>query len=235
MSQFNQLSTREWEVIEQLLQGKSNKLIAASLNITVSTVEFHLKNIYEKFNVSSRLELVLALWKATEKVDLTELGYSTVDSMEDSVENGRKQSTYPYGRIRRTMRLYRIVLVACIIVIIAPLMSLIIHKALNPESIIIWRGIITWLLPAAAILILLWFLFRMSFRSLTILASILLLGLIGIGNVNQTRSGLVFTFLDLRYWLAPYFVGAGGILIAAWYRTREPDLDRPDTEQTFSE
>jgi len=49
MTQNNRLSNREWEVVELLLQGKSNKLIAGALGISVRTVEFHLKNIYTKF------------------------------------------------------------------------------------------------------------------------------------------------------------------------------------------
>ncbi len=228
MTEFNQTSTREWEVIEQLLQGKSNKLIAASLHISVSTVEFHLKNIYEKFNVSSRLELILALWKATGKMDIKELGYSTVDSMEDSVENVRKQSTYPYGRIQKTMRLYRIVLGACAITIILPLVLLFIQTIRAPEAIIIWEGIILWLIPAAAILFLLLFLPRTSFSSLAIFASLLFLGLLFTGYVYNLRTDYIFSFIDLRFWLAPYLLGAGGILIAARFRSREPDLGRAD-------
>ena len=48
-----QLSKREMEVVELVLQGKSNKQIASSLVISVRTVEFHIKNIYAKFHVSS--------------------------------------------------------------------------------------------------------------------------------------------------------------------------------------
>jgi DNA-binding CsgD family transcriptional regulator len=61
MAQFNQLSKRERDVAKLLLEGKSNKLIALSLGISESTVEFHLKNIYEKCRVSSRTELILKL------------------------------------------------------------------------------------------------------------------------------------------------------------------------------
>ncbi len=60
----NQLSEREKEVVRLLLQGKSNKLIALSLGISVRTVEFHLKNIYAKFQVNSRIELILKLGHA---------------------------------------------------------------------------------------------------------------------------------------------------------------------------
>ena len=87
MAQFNQLSKREREVAKLLLQGKSNKLIALSLGISNSTVEFHLKNIYAKFQVNSRIELVLKLGNFTGKVEIEKLGYSIVDEMEESTEN----------------------------------------------------------------------------------------------------------------------------------------------------
>ena len=59
------LSKREKEVLKLVLQGKSNKQIALSLAISVRTVEFHLKNVYAKFQVSSRIELILKLGHAT--------------------------------------------------------------------------------------------------------------------------------------------------------------------------
>jgi len=61
MDEFTGLSKREKEVVKLLLEGKSNKLIASSLHITENTVEFHLKNIYSKTQVSSRTELILKL------------------------------------------------------------------------------------------------------------------------------------------------------------------------------
>ncbi len=65
MDQTDELTRREWQVIDHLLEGKSNKMIASALNITSSTVEFHLKNIFSKFQVSSRTELILKLGKYT--------------------------------------------------------------------------------------------------------------------------------------------------------------------------
>ena len=65
MAQSNQLSSREQEVVKLLLEGKSNKLIASALGISDRTVEFHLKNIYAKYQVSSRMELVLKLGQST--------------------------------------------------------------------------------------------------------------------------------------------------------------------------
>ena len=83
-----QLSKREKEVLTLVLQGKSNKQIALSLVITVRTVEFHLKNIYAKFQVGSRIELILKLGHATGAAKIEELGYSTVDRRGENTENG---------------------------------------------------------------------------------------------------------------------------------------------------
>jgi DNA-binding NarL/FixJ family response regulator len=48
MAPSKKLSKREQEVVKLLLEGKSNKLIASALTIFDLTVEFHLRNIYEK-------------------------------------------------------------------------------------------------------------------------------------------------------------------------------------------
>ncbi len=87
MAQINQLSNREWEVMNLLLQGKSNKIIASSLGISVRTVEFHLKNIYAKFKVNSRIELILKLGSATGKFEIKKPGYSTVDRLAENTDN----------------------------------------------------------------------------------------------------------------------------------------------------
>ena len=87
MSEFSALTNREGEVVKLLLQGKSNKLIAASLGISNRTVEFHLKNIYAKYQVSSRIELVLKLGNATGRIETQKLGYSTVVNPGENAEN----------------------------------------------------------------------------------------------------------------------------------------------------
>jgi DNA-binding CsgD family transcriptional regulator len=60
-----ELSQRQQDVVKLLLEGKSNKQIALALSISERTVEFHLKNIYDKFEVASRVELVLKLGSST--------------------------------------------------------------------------------------------------------------------------------------------------------------------------
>ena len=87
MTENVRLSKRETEVMELLLEGESNKQIAGSLDISIRTVEFHLKNIYAKFQVTSRIELILKLGNATGKFNIEKLGYSTVEGKGEKAEN----------------------------------------------------------------------------------------------------------------------------------------------------
>jgi two-component system, NarL family, response regulator YdfI len=52
------LTPRELEVLEALAQGLGNKSIAKQLEISQSTVKFHIAQIYAKLNVSSRVSAV---------------------------------------------------------------------------------------------------------------------------------------------------------------------------------
>lgn len=87
MQQFPRLSNREREVIQFLLEGKSNKLIALDMHVSDRTVEFHLKNIYSKFQVNSRMELVLRLKSETTWIESEKLGVSTVAGKRNLAEN----------------------------------------------------------------------------------------------------------------------------------------------------
>jgi LuxR family transcriptional regulator, maltose regulon positive regulatory protein len=49
-----QFSSREFEVLEELIHGCSNKEIARALDMTEHTVKFHLKNIFAKLKVERR-------------------------------------------------------------------------------------------------------------------------------------------------------------------------------------
>ncbi|MDA0245911.1 MAG: DUF805 domain-containing protein [Chloroflexi bacterium] len=82
------LSNREREVAEQLLQGLSNKLIASSLGISIRTVEFHLRNMFAKYEVSSRVELVLKLGETLGEPEEGNPVFSTVDKTAVSLNNG---------------------------------------------------------------------------------------------------------------------------------------------------
>lgn len=52
------VTEREKEVIELICLGKSNKEIALAMGISVNTVNNHIANIFQKVNVSSRMELM---------------------------------------------------------------------------------------------------------------------------------------------------------------------------------
>ena len=55
------LTPRESEVHELLAQGLTNEEIAKVLYISLSTTKVHVKHIYEKLGVRSRLEATRAL------------------------------------------------------------------------------------------------------------------------------------------------------------------------------
>jgi DNA-binding NarL/FixJ family response regulator len=52
------LSSREREILQLLVENKSNKEIAATLGISVRTVETHRRSIMQKLKISSIVELV---------------------------------------------------------------------------------------------------------------------------------------------------------------------------------
>ncbi|SMG58069.1 LuxR C-terminal-related transcriptional regulator [Paraburkholderia susongensis] len=54
----NILSVRELEIVNCVALGLSNKEIGRSLKLAPETVKWHLRNIFEKLNVSSRIEAV---------------------------------------------------------------------------------------------------------------------------------------------------------------------------------
>ena len=55
------LTPRQSEVLELLLQGKPNKLIARQLNLSVETVKDHVASLLRVLGVSSRTQAVLAV------------------------------------------------------------------------------------------------------------------------------------------------------------------------------
>lgn len=62
-TEINQLSKREKEVIVLIAEGFKNKEIAAQLNISEATVRHHLTSIYNKVQVSDRLELLVYAYR----------------------------------------------------------------------------------------------------------------------------------------------------------------------------
>ena len=57
-SRFEKLTPRERDVLEQIVVGKRNKLIAADLGVSQSTVEAHRAKVMEKMEAGSLSELM---------------------------------------------------------------------------------------------------------------------------------------------------------------------------------
>lgn len=55
------LTKMEYNILLLIWEGKSNKGMGEALFISINTVKTHIKNLYEKFNVSSRNELLVLL------------------------------------------------------------------------------------------------------------------------------------------------------------------------------
>ena len=63
------LSPREQNILQLLLEGKSNKGIARDLNVTPETIKTHLKRLFQKLNVSSRSQAVAKYYQHSMHMD----------------------------------------------------------------------------------------------------------------------------------------------------------------------
>lgn len=55
MADIADLTPRELEILQRLIEGKTNRAIATEIYISEKTVEFHLDHIYTKLGVRTRL------------------------------------------------------------------------------------------------------------------------------------------------------------------------------------
>jgi DNA-binding NarL/FixJ family response regulator len=55
MANLSDLTTRELEILQLVIAGKTNKVIASEIEVSAKTVEFHLDNIYTKLGVRTRM------------------------------------------------------------------------------------------------------------------------------------------------------------------------------------
>lgn len=55
---FNSLTQRELIIIKHIINGKTNKEIAAEFNVELSTIKTHVNNLYNKLNVKDRKEVL---------------------------------------------------------------------------------------------------------------------------------------------------------------------------------
>lgn len=59
LSRLNMLTGRELSVVQAIQQGKSNKIIAHELNMCLSTVKVHVRNVMRKMNAKNRTDVAM--------------------------------------------------------------------------------------------------------------------------------------------------------------------------------
>jgi DNA-binding NarL/FixJ family response regulator len=59
LSRPNLLTSRELAVVRAIQEGKSNKIIAHELNMCLSTVKVHVRNVMEKMNAKNRTDVAM--------------------------------------------------------------------------------------------------------------------------------------------------------------------------------
>ncbi|HNI91289.1 MAG TPA: response regulator transcription factor, partial [Leptospiraceae bacterium] len=55
---MEELSNRELQILKELAQGSSPSEIAALLLVSISTIRFHIRGIYQKLEVNNRLQML---------------------------------------------------------------------------------------------------------------------------------------------------------------------------------
>ena len=68
MTTLSDLTPREYEILQLVLTGQTNKSIAAEFSISEKTVEFHLDHIYGKIGVRTRL--MAGLWAVSHGIKM---------------------------------------------------------------------------------------------------------------------------------------------------------------------
>lgn len=56
-SESTTLNSREKEVVQHILDGKSYKMVAAEMQLSINTIRTYIKSIYRKLNINSSMEL----------------------------------------------------------------------------------------------------------------------------------------------------------------------------------
>ncbi|MGI9405793.1 MAG: LuxR C-terminal-related transcriptional regulator [Hyphomicrobiaceae bacterium] len=64
------LTNRERSLIELLARGHSNKALAQEIGISVNTVKFHLRNLYEKLSVDSRAQAIALYYTSSSRASV---------------------------------------------------------------------------------------------------------------------------------------------------------------------
>jgi FixJ family two-component response regulator len=64
LKRIDSLTEREREVMDQVVDGKANKVVAIDLNVSQRTVEIHRANVMDKMKARSLAQLVRLVMKA---------------------------------------------------------------------------------------------------------------------------------------------------------------------------
>ncbi len=64
------LTQKERELLAALARGRTNDQLAGDFEVSVNTVKFHLRNIYEKLSLQNRAQAVAFYYSATGGAEL---------------------------------------------------------------------------------------------------------------------------------------------------------------------
>jgi len=67
MASLLDLTSREIEILQLVLAGRTNKAIAAEFRVTEKTVEFHLDRIYTKIGMRTRV--MAGIWALQQGIE----------------------------------------------------------------------------------------------------------------------------------------------------------------------
>ena len=68
MATLSDLTPREMQILQLILEGRTNREIAAEIFVSEKTIEFHLKNIYTKVGVRKRI--LVTVWAVQQGVNV---------------------------------------------------------------------------------------------------------------------------------------------------------------------
>ena len=72
MTTLSDLTPRELEILELLLNGYTSRAIASEILVSEKTVEFHLDNIYTK--TGARTRLLVGVWALRQGIEMETRG-----------------------------------------------------------------------------------------------------------------------------------------------------------------